>query len=247
MLDVDQQRPELPAAPLVAADGQRAQRVAVIALPPRDERGALRLPDLDEVLPRHLERRLDRLGAAAHEVHVAHPGRRRADQPVGELLGHLGREEARVRVGEPVGLRVHRRQHVGMPVTEAGHRGAAAGIEVLLAGGVGDEHAAAGDGDGRRAAKVAVQDVRHGGLAVAIGPLLCAKKHSASATFSATRSAGGAGRRMRRLRPILYSESGACNTWQVARPAAPGPEWTVGRRRRGEVRAPAGPGICITA
>ena len=142
----------------------------MVALPPRDERRALRLPDLDEVLARHLERRLDRFGAAAHEVRVARPGRRRPDQPVGELLGHLGREEARVRVGELVRLRVHRRQHVGVPVTEAGHRGAAAGVEVLLAGGVGDEHAAAGDGDRRRAAKVAVQDVGHGGLAGAVGP-----------------------------------------------------------------------------
>ena len=170
MRDVDQERPELPAPPLVAADGERAQRVAVIALPPRDERRALRLPDLDEILARHLERRLDRLGAAAHEVRVARAGRRRPDQPVGELFGDFGREEARVRVGELVGLRVHRRQHVGVAVPEAGNRGAAAGVEVLLAGGVGDEHAAAGDGDGRRVAKVAVEDVGHGGLVCAMGP-----------------------------------------------------------------------------
>ena len=102
------------------------------------------------------------------------PGRRRPDQLVGELLGDLGREEARVRVGEAVDLRVHRRQHVGVAVAEARHRGAAAGVDVLLAGGVGDEHAAAGDGDRRRVAEMAVEDVGHGGLSGAgIGASTC--------------------------------------------------------------------------
>ena len=131
MRDVDQQRRELRAPPLVAADRERAQRVAVVALPPGDEVRALRLPDLDEVLARHLERRLDRLRAAADEVDVAHAGGRVRDQLVGQRLGDLGGEEARVRVGEPVDLRVHRREHVGVAVAEAGHRGAAAGVEVL--------------------------------------------------------------------------------------------------------------------
>ena len=39
MADLDQQRLELRPPPFVAADRQRAQRVAVIALPPRDQRG----------------------------------------------------------------------------------------------------------------------------------------------------------------------------------------------------------------
>jgi len=60
VLDVDQQRPELAAPPFVAADGECAERITVVALPAGDEQRALRLPDLDEVLPRHLERGLDR-------------------------------------------------------------------------------------------------------------------------------------------------------------------------------------------
>ena len=56
----------------------------MIALPARDEMRALRLADLDEVLARHLERRLDRFRAAADEIRVADAGRRRADQLVGE-------------------------------------------------------------------------------------------------------------------------------------------------------------------
>ena len=110
---------------------------------------ALRLPDLDEVLARHLQRGLDRLGAAADEVGVARcrpaPSAisRSASSSATSVVKKLG-----VRVGELVDLRVHRRHHVGVPVAEAGHRGAAGGVEVLLAGGVDDEHAVAGDGTG---------------------------------------------------------------------------------------------------
>ena len=48
-------------------DRKRAERIAVIALAPRDDMAALGLADLDEILARHLERRLDRLGAAADQ------------------------------------------------------------------------------------------------------------------------------------------------------------------------------------
>ena len=41
-------------------------------------------PRLDEILPRHLERRLDRLRPAGHEIDVADALRRVGDQPVGE-------------------------------------------------------------------------------------------------------------------------------------------------------------------
>ena len=55
MLDVDQQRRELPAAPGVAADRQRPEGVAVITVAAGDEARALRLALLDEVLPRELQ------------------------------------------------------------------------------------------------------------------------------------------------------------------------------------------------
>ena len=45
------------APPRIAAGGQRAERVAVIALAARDEARALRLAALDEILPRQLDRR----------------------------------------------------------------------------------------------------------------------------------------------------------------------------------------------
>ena len=54
----------------VAAGGERAQRGAVIALPAGDEVRALRLADLQEILPRELERRLGALGAGRAEIGV---------------------------------------------------------------------------------------------------------------------------------------------------------------------------------
>src|SRR5207244_3404949 len=63
MLDVDQKRRELAPPPRVAAHRQRAQRIPVVALAPGDEDAALKLPDLDEVLARHLERGFDRFRA----------------------------------------------------------------------------------------------------------------------------------------------------------------------------------------
>ncbi len=160
--DVDQQRRELRAPPGVAADRQRAERVAVIALATRDEVPTLRLPDLDEVLARHLQRRLDRLGATRHEVDLADTRRRVLDQQVGQRLGHFGGEKAGVRVSQPVDLRVHRCDHVRMPVAEARHRGAARCVDVLPAVGVAQHHAAARERHRQRAAERAVKHVCHG-------------------------------------------------------------------------------------
>ncbi len=118
-MGLDQQGLELGAPPGVAADRERAERVAVIALAPRDDMGALGLTDLDKILARHLERRLDRLRAAADQIDVAQPGRGVLDQPVGETLGDFGREKGRVRVGDRVELPPHGGEHVRMPMAEA--------------------------------------------------------------------------------------------------------------------------------
>ena len=137
-MGLDEQGLELGAPPGVAADGERTQRVAVIALAARNDMAALRLADLDKILARHLERRLDRLRTAADQIDVAQPGRRVLDQPVGQTLGDFGREKGRVRVGQRLELASHRGQHVRMPVAEAGHRRAARCIEVAPTFGVDD-------------------------------------------------------------------------------------------------------------
>ena len=53
MVRFDQQRLELGAPPGVAAGRERAERISVVALSPRDDCASLRLTDLDEILPRH--------------------------------------------------------------------------------------------------------------------------------------------------------------------------------------------------
>src|SRR6185437_12083428 len=90
----DEQRGERLALPLAAADRQRAQRDAVIALPPGNEIFALRFAALDKILPRQFQRRLDGLGAAADEEAVAQPFRRVRRKVVGKFFGGLRGEEA---------------------------------------------------------------------------------------------------------------------------------------------------------
>ncbi len=158
---IDQQRRERLAAPGVAADGQRAQRVAVIALAPRDEQRALRLTDLDEVLPGHLQCGLDRLGAARHEVRVTDPGRCRGDQRGRQLLGDVGGEKRGVRIADPLGLRLDRLDHGTVAVPQARHRGATAGVQVPLAVLVDQVGAVAGDHARVGAAGLPMQDAGH--------------------------------------------------------------------------------------
>src|SRR5262249_50285455 len=61
----DQKGGKLLALPLSAADRERTERDAVIALASRDDVSPLRLAAFDEILAREFERGLDRLGAAA--------------------------------------------------------------------------------------------------------------------------------------------------------------------------------------
>ena len=119
VMGLDQQGLELRPPPGIAADRKSAERIAVVALAPRDHVAALRLADLDKILARHLERRLDRFGTAADEIDMGKPGRRVLDQPIGQALGGFCREKGRVGVGDRVDLLAHRGQHLGMPMAEA--------------------------------------------------------------------------------------------------------------------------------
>ena len=79
-----------------------------------------------------------------------------------------------MRVGEPVDLRVHRGEHIRVAMAEARHGGAARRVEILLARGVGEVDAATPDGDGRRHAQIAVEDMRHREIAaVEVTPGRC--------------------------------------------------------------------------
>ena len=161
MGDLRQQRLELLPAPGVAADRQRAQRVAVIALASGDEPAALRLADLDEILPGELERGLDRLGAAGDEVDPVDALGRHLDQAIGQPLGRRAREEAGVGVGQLVGLRLDRRDHPRMAMAEAGNRSAAAGVQIAPAVLVDERDALAADRDRVGLLRLAMEDVAH--------------------------------------------------------------------------------------
>ena len=160
-MGLDQQGLELGPPPGVAADRKRPQRVAVIALAARDDMGPLGLTDLDKILARHLERRLDRFRAAADQVDMAEAGRSVLDQAVGQALGDLGGEKGRVRIGQRVELLAHRGHDVRMPVAEARDRRAARRVEVASTLSVDDLDARAGNRDRHPSVWGAMQNMRH--------------------------------------------------------------------------------------
>src|SRR5262245_64803093 len=158
---LDQKGSELLALPLAAPDRQRTERDAMIALPSRDEVLRLRLAAFDEILARELERALDSVRDAADEKGLAHALGRVRHGIVRQLLGNLGREKARMRVGEAVELLAHRRQDIGMRMAETRYRRATRGIDIVLARGVADGGAAAARGDGIGMADLAMQNMGH--------------------------------------------------------------------------------------
>ena len=161
VMRVDEERCEHRAPAGIAADRERAERVAVIALSPRDKEAAIGLADLDEILTRHLQRRLDRLRSAADQIYVLQSLGRAAGQVIGKSLCRLGREKAGVRERQSIDLRVHRRGDDRVTMAQAGHRSAAAGVEVLLASRVEQEDAFAADRNRRGDVQMPMEDVGH--------------------------------------------------------------------------------------
>src|SRR5690606_33211974 len=150
--------------PRVPAHREGAQGVAVVALASRDEMRPPGLADLDEVLPGHLERGLDGLGAARHEVRVR-DARRGPRHEVGrEFLRDLGREEARVRIGQAPELRPHGLEHVGMAMAETGDRGAAGCVDVVPALAVAQVDALPRDRHGKAPLEVTMENGGHWAL-----------------------------------------------------------------------------------
>ena len=99
-------------------DGQGAQGVAVVALSPGNEMGALRLSDFHKVLSCHLQGGFHRLGTTADQIDMAHALWRCPDELVCELFCRPRAEEAGVCVCELVDLGMHRCNHVWMPVPQ---------------------------------------------------------------------------------------------------------------------------------
>ncbi len=120
---------------------ERAQGAAVVRLPAGDD---LRLPGmtgLDVILPRQLDRRLDRLAAAGDEVDApGGPQVARAER--GDALRQperLARDELRgVGEGEPPGLRRHHGGDLLHPVADGADDRPAGAVEVGPPGAVPD-------------------------------------------------------------------------------------------------------------
>ena len=86
-----------------------------------------------------------------------------SDKLVGQFLGDLRGEEARVRICELVELLVHRREHVRMRMSQTGDGRAARRIDVLLARAVTDGDAPPDRGEGVGMAGLAMKDMGHAG------------------------------------------------------------------------------------
>src|SRR5215470_18524871 len=96
MMSFDQQRVKLLALPKAAANGERAQCYAMIALTARDQMATLWLAQFNKILPSYLERRLDTLRATAHKEYVAKPERRMGNEVVCQIFRSLRGKEARI-------------------------------------------------------------------------------------------------------------------------------------------------------
>src|SRR5207237_9544903 len=112
-------------------------------------------------LARELERRLDRLRTAGNEVDVRDARRRMGHEVISELLGHRGREEARVRIGDSVDLLVHRPDHVRVAVPKAGDRRATRSVEVFAPSRVDDADPASACGEREARAQTAMENMAH--------------------------------------------------------------------------------------
>ena len=130
VMRLDQERAKLRPAIRVAAGREGSQGIAVIALTAGDDVAALGMSGLDEILPGHLERGLDGLRTARHEIDMGHALGRVRDETIRERFRDLRGEETRMREGELLGLRDDGRIHIGMAVSEARDGGAARGVDI---------------------------------------------------------------------------------------------------------------------
>ena len=119
MGDFHQQRLKHAAANGVATHSQAAQRVAVVALTPGDESGALRLADLHEILSGHLQGGLNCLGTAGDEVNLANAFGGTLDQRIRQFLGRFGSKKRGVGEGQALRLLNDCAAHVRVAVSEA--------------------------------------------------------------------------------------------------------------------------------
>ena len=141
----------------VAAGGERAERVAVVALAARDEVGALGLVDFDEVLAREFQCGLGAFRAGGAEIGVGQAAWFAIQHDVREVFGGLAAEGSGVGVGHRGRLLADGGGDALIAVAEAGDRGATGAVDDAGAIGEVQVDALASNGDGWGAAG-AVED-----------------------------------------------------------------------------------------
>ena len=119
----------------------------MVALAARDEARALGLADLDEILPRQLQRRLGAFRAGGAEIRVGKAAGFAVQHDVRQVLGGLAAERAGMGVGHRRGLPADRGGDALVAVAEARDRRAARAVDDLRAVGEVQVDAVAADRD----------------------------------------------------------------------------------------------------
>ena len=170
MGDVDQQRRELGTAPFIAACRQRTEGVAVVALLAGDDMAALRLAALQVVLAGELDRGLGGLRPAGDEIDPVDVARCVGHQQVCQLFRRFRGEEAGMGKGQLADLLLHRLDHIGVGMAQAGHCSAAGAVEIALAVRVDQIAAVTGNSGGQAGFGVAGKDMTHDQHSLSVWP-----------------------------------------------------------------------------
>ena len=131
----------------------------MIGLAPRDDVRALRIPALEVILPRELQRRLDRFRTTARVPNPIERSRRHFRDHRRELLGGFAGEKTGVNILEARRLLGHRGHDFAMAMPEARHSRSAARIDVAPAILVDQVDAVPADSDRRPRVRGSVKDV----------------------------------------------------------------------------------------
>ena len=149
-----------PPAHHIAAGGERAERIAVIALPPGYVVRALGLANLHEILARQLQSRFRTFRPGRAEIGGGQTARRAIEDDVREFLRRPADEAAGVGIGHGGGLATNGVGNAAIAVAEAGDSGAARSIDDCPAVLQMKANALTRNGHGRDGAG-AMQNTRH--------------------------------------------------------------------------------------
>ncbi len=161
MVHIDQDWGELFPPPHIAADSQRPQGVAMIALAARDIAMAVPLPLLPEILIGQLQSCLYRFGTTGHEIRIIQTVGRTGCQKIRQVFQWLVREEACMGERQSIHLILHRLDRAGMGMAQTTDRRPAGRIQITLAVRIDNVTPIALNSGRRGRATVAVKNMGH--------------------------------------------------------------------------------------